>query len=117
MASSQRERLEQEALQIKARIKKCNDSEREEKKKKDTRRRVLAGAAVLAKVERGDWSEEGFLKMMDAFLSRPSDRLVFGLPILDELSEQSEESSLESSASNVTADRQVTANRPKLSGT
>ena len=117
MASSRRERLEQEALQIKARIKQCNASEREERKKKDNRRRILAGAAVLAKVERGDWSEEGFLKMMDAFLSRPSDRLVFGLPILDELPEQSGESSLESSHSTVTADRQVAANRPKLSVT
>ena len=117
MASSRRERLEQEALQIKARIKQCNASEREEKKKKDTRRRVLAGAAVLAKVERGDWSEEGFLKMMDAFLSRPSDRSLFGLPILDELPEQSGESSPESSHSTVIVDQQVTANRPKLSVT
>ena len=117
MASSRRERLEQEALQIKARIKQCNASEREERKKKDNRRRILAGAAVLAKVERGDWPEEGFLKMMDAFLSRPSDRSLFGLPILDEISEQSGESSLESSPSNVTSDQQVTANRPKLSVT
>lgn len=117
MASSRRERLKQQELQLKERIKRCNASEGDQKRKKETRRRVLAGAAVLAKVERGDWPEEGFLKMMDSFLSRPSDRLVFGLPILDELSEQSEESSLESSASNVTADRQVTANRPKLSVT
>ena len=117
MASSRRERREQEALQIKARIKQCNDSEREQKRKKDTRRRVLAGAAVLAKVERGDWPEEGFLKMMDAFLSRPSDRSLFGLPILDELSEQSGEASLENSANSVTVDRQVAANRLKLSVT
>ena len=117
MESSRRERLKQQELQLKERIKRCNASEGKQNKKIDTRRKVLAGAAILAKVERGDWPEEGFLKMMDAFLSRPSDRLVFGLPVLDELSEQSGESSLESCQNTVTTDRQVTANHPKLSAT
>ena len=115
MASSQRERLKQQALQLKERIKRCDAREGEQNRKKETRRKVLAGAALLAKVGRGDWSEEGFLKMIDAFLSRPSDRSLFDLPILDGLPEQSAESSLESSHSTVTADRQVTANYPKLS--
>lgn len=117
MASSRRERLEQQALQLKEKIKQCDASEGEKKRKRETRRRVLAGAALLSRVERGDWPEEKFLRMMDAFLSRPSDRSLFGLPILDELSEQSGESSLEGSHNTMTADQQVTTNHPKLSVT
>lgn len=117
MPSPQRERLEQQVLQIKAKIKRCDANEGEQKRKKETRQKVLIGAAILAKVERGDWSEEGFLKMMDAFLSRPSERALFDLPILDGPSEKSEESAIENNHSDPTDDRQLDEGSPRLSVT
>jgi hypothetical protein len=117
MPSQQRERLRQQELRVKARIKRCDAREGEQNKKRDTRRKVLIGAAILAKVERGDWSEEGFLKMMDAFLFRPSERSLFGLPILEEASERSGESSPENSDNDLMDDLQINEDHPELSVT
>ena len=46
----------------------------------DTRRKVLVGAIVLARVERGDWPRAKFLDMLDKALTRPDDRALFDLP-------------------------------------
>ncbi|WP_223253618.1 hypothetical protein [Chromobacterium amazonense] len=43
------------------------------------RKAQLVGEAVLRRVEAGDWDEADFLSMMDAALSRPVDRALFGL--------------------------------------
>ncbi len=117
MANSRRERLVQEELRIKARIKQIDVNEGEQKRKRETRRKVLIGAAILAKVERGDWSEEGFLKMMDAFLFRPSERSLFGLPILEEASERLGESSPKNSDNDLMDDLQINEDHPELSVT
>lgn len=45
----------------------------------DTRRKVLVGAAILAKVERGEWPKDKLLAMLDAALTRPHDRELFEL--------------------------------------
>ena len=45
----------------------------------DTRRKVLVGAVVLAKVERGEWPPERLAQLMDGALSRDDDRALFGL--------------------------------------
>lgn len=50
----------------------------------DTRRKILVGAAVLARVERGEWSEAKLLAMLDTYLTRADDRTLFGLPALQE---------------------------------
>ena len=49
-------------------------------RQQDTRRKILVGAAILAKVERGDWPKEKLLAMMDATLTRADDRALFDLP-------------------------------------
>jgi hypothetical protein len=46
----------------------------------DTRRKILVGAAILSKVERGEWSQDKLLAMLDAALTRPDDRALFELP-------------------------------------
>jgi phage shock protein A len=46
----------------------------------DTRRKILVGAAILAKVERGEWPQDKLLAMLDAALTRPDDRALFELP-------------------------------------
>lgn len=46
---------------------------------KDTRRKILVGAAILAKVERDEWPESKLLAMLDVTLKRADDRALFGL--------------------------------------
>ena len=50
------------------------------KRSQDTRRKILVGAAVLGKVERGEWSREKLLALLDATLTRTDDRVLFDLP-------------------------------------
>jgi hypothetical protein len=72
--------LEKEA-QLKAQIQQAKAAERTLEKKRDTRRKILVGAAVLAKVERGEWPQQDLNLMMDGFLSRPLERELFGLDV------------------------------------
>lgn len=51
-------------------------------RQKDTRRKILVGAAILAKVERGEWPKDKLLAMMDATLTRSDDRTLFDLPTI-----------------------------------
>lgn len=54
-------------------------AEAAKKRADDTRRKILIGAAILAKVERGDWPEDKMLAMMNETLTRDDDRALFGL--------------------------------------
>jgi hypothetical protein len=47
----------------------------------DTRRKILVGAAILSKVERGEWPQDKLLAMLDASLTRADDRALFDLAI------------------------------------
>jgi hypothetical protein len=42
---------------------------------------VLVGAAIIAKVERGEWPGDKLPAMLDAALTRPHDRPLFGLAV------------------------------------
>ena len=55
-------------------------AESKAKRTKDTRRKTLIGAAILTKVERGEWPQEKLLAMLDTFLIRPDERALFDLP-------------------------------------
>ena len=70
--------LEKEA-QLKAQIQQAKAAERTLEKKKDTRRKILIGAAVMARVNNGEWPQHDLLMMMDGFLTRPNERELFGL--------------------------------------
>ena len=48
-------------------------------RKDDTRRKILAGAIVLAKVEAGDLDPRTFRRWLDRALLRDDDRALFGL--------------------------------------
>lgn len=54
------------------------------KRSQDTRRKILIGAAILAKVERDEWPEAKLLALLDATLTRADDRALFGLPLRTE---------------------------------
>ncbi|MEW6569369.1 MAG: mobilization protein [Chloroflexota bacterium] len=55
-------------------------AESKKKRSDETRRKILVGAAILAKVERGEWPQEKLLAMLDASLTRADDRALFDLP-------------------------------------
>ena len=57
--------------------------EAKEKRAQDTRRKILVGATILAKVERGEWPQDKLLKMLDTALTRTDDRALFGLHATD----------------------------------
>ena len=78
--------LEAKLKQEKARKQQIEARKRamESKKKRgaDTRRKILVGALILARVERGEWPQEKLLAMLDASLTREDDRALFGLPAI-----------------------------------
>ncbi|MGB8326463.1 MAG: mobilization protein [Steroidobacteraceae bacterium] len=47
----------------------------------DTRRKILLGATVLARISRGELDQANVDAWLDAALTRPQDRELFGLPI------------------------------------
>lgn len=49
-------------------------------RKDDTRRKILAGAIVLAKVQSGDLDPKTFQQWLDQGLTRSDDRALFDLP-------------------------------------
>ena len=57
-------------------------AESKAKRSMDTRRKILVGACILAKVERKEWPEDRLRDMLDAELTRADDRALFNLPPL-----------------------------------
>ena len=51
-------------------------------RKDDTRRKILAGAIALARVETGELDRHLFARWLEQTLRRPDDRALFGLPPL-----------------------------------
>lgn len=47
----------------------------------DTRRKILLGATVLGRISRGELDQADVDAWLDAALTRPQDRQLFGLPI------------------------------------
>ena len=45
----------------------------------ETRRKILIGAVILAKIERGEFDEKKLRAMLDSALTRKDDRALFGL--------------------------------------
>ena len=54
--------------------------ESKKKRSDETRRKILVGAAILAKVDRGEWPQDQLLALLDASLTRADDRALFDLP-------------------------------------
>ena len=80
------EALEKKLKQEKAKKQKIEAikraAESKVKRSMDTRRKILVGAAILAKVERGEWPQDKLIAMLDASLTRDDDRALFDLPPL-----------------------------------
>ena len=67
----------------------------------DTRRKILLGAAILAKVQRGEWPESRMLDLLDRELTRSEDRALFGLPEKQAFQPNANDSVMHSEAANL----------------
>lgn len=71
--------LKKEA-QIKEQIKQIKQREKSEERKRDTRRKILIGGAILAKVKKGEWHINQLQEIVDSELKSDRDRELFDLP-------------------------------------
>lgn len=74
-------KLEEQRLRINAEIQKVRAREAQGLRQLETRKKVLLGALMLQKIEKGEISQDQIQKELDGFLVRDSDRAVFGLPV------------------------------------
>lgn len=85
MASNHQEKLERllkQQEQLKAQIALLQAREKTEERKKDTRRKILLGGIILAKVKRGEWPQAKLVELLDRELKEERDRVLFDLPPL-----------------------------------
>lgn len=77
------EKLKQaKALKQKAEAR-IKTAEAKQKRADNTRRKILVGAAILTKVERGEWPKDKMIEMMNQQLIRADDRKLFELPVIE----------------------------------
>ena len=74
------ELLQQEA-QLKARIQLLKNRESAAERKRDTRRKILIGGAILARVKRGAWHQKQLMDLLEQELVEDRDRVLFDLPV------------------------------------
>ncbi len=74
-------RLIEQREAVNARIKQEQNKLNASKRREDTRRKVLAGAAVLEWAKRDSEFSGKLMQELKAFLVRDGDRELFGLPI------------------------------------
>jgi len=73
------DKLKQRKAQLEAQIQNLEAAEKARERKRETRRKILVGAYYLEKAKQENrWSE--VCQLMDNYLSRPSDRVLFDLP-------------------------------------
>jgi chromosome segregation ATPase len=74
------ERLQQLKAQQQRIAARQKSIESQRQRKEDTRRKILVGATVLARIEQGRIPEAELRAWLDEALTRPDDRALFGLP-------------------------------------
>jgi len=77
--SSKVEQLKKKREELNARIQKLEASEKARDRKKDTRRKILIGSYYLEEARKNSKMDE-IKHLMDGFLTRDSDRIIFDLP-------------------------------------
>lgn len=79
-----KKKLDEIKAQKRALEAKVRSREAAKKRQQDTRRKILIGAAILAKVERGEWPRDRLLSLLRGTLTRDDDRALFDLPPLEQ---------------------------------
>lgn len=81
------EKLKQQRKQIDARIQKLAAAESTRERKRNTRRKILVGSYYLDQIEKNNNFDE-LRQKLDGFLTRNSDRLLFDLPLIKKIKEE-----------------------------
>jgi hypothetical protein len=82
MADTKLNRLIEKREAVNARIKQEQNKLKASERKSDTRRKILAGAAVLEKASRDNDFSTMLMAELKRFLVRDDDRALFGLPLV-----------------------------------
>jgi hypothetical protein len=80
MADTKLKRLIEQREAVNARIKQEQNKVKADERKADTRRKILAGAAVLQWAAKDNDLSTKLITELKAFLVRDADRALFGLP-------------------------------------
>lgn len=64
-------KLEEQRARINAEIQRVRAREQQQERKNETRRKVLVGAMILAKVNSSEWPEDRLMAAMDASTTAP----------------------------------------------
>lgn len=73
---------EQKAREQERKIRRLKAQVREQKRKEATRRKILLGAVVMARMEENARLKEAVQQWLDEDLTRPIDRALFGLDLI-----------------------------------
>ena len=90
MSNERIEKLRAQKEALATRIRREEAKVRTRERKDDTRRKILAGAAVLDEAEQKPEFNAQLVKLLSRFLSRPDDRALFGLPALPQAPQKPE---------------------------
>ena len=71
--------LEAKQEKVKAQLKQKKAEASKQKRQEDTRKKILIGSAILAKVKAGKWPEDKMIEMLSDYLEKDRDRELFGL--------------------------------------
>ena len=77
---SKLEKLKAQKAALEAQIRQELGRERARQRKADTRRKILAGAAVLSEAEERPAFHDQLMNLLARFLTKPEDRALFELP-------------------------------------
>jgi hypothetical protein len=83
MADSRLKRLIEKRDAVNARIKQEQNKLKDGERKSETRRKILAGAAVLQWAARDNEFSTKLMAELKKFLVRDADRALFGLPLIE----------------------------------
>lgn len=73
------DKIQQRIEELKEQLRQEKAKENTRQRKIDTRKKILLGAMLMHWVETGEFNEADLLKGLDKFLTRESDRVLFGL--------------------------------------
>ena len=73
-------KLQEKQARVTAEIQRAKARQRQNQRKRDTRRKILLGAMLLDRIERGKVPEKVVMADMDQFLTRDHERALFDLP-------------------------------------
>jgi hypothetical protein len=76
------DRIKEKKAALEARLRQEYGRERARQRKTDTRRKILAGAAVLSEAETRPQYHAQLMRLLGRFLTKPEDRALFELPPL-----------------------------------